>query len=1129
LKKVLVLIVLAVLCAPLDAQYRARWSTPPQSQGGGGEPALPLEVSELLSSSSTDQLSSYASTHASFTEHAGATTFSCASGSLCLAWVTNTDTDTGGPDVPDSVSQTGQTWTLLGSVMENTPELRQSLYYTEGAGAAAAAITAAFPDAQNGLAFAVWEVENVDLTAGTSGIVRFNSAQGTNDGSSMTGSSSYTMIVDLTARNSGSAVLMGHATRQSCTTRTAKAGYTEGTAASFSTPTTRVRVDYIIDGADTAPAVALTGPCSQNNIDWVGISAEVSPDLSTDVTDPTVIITSPTIGTTYSVSNASFAFGGSAADNDSIPAGGVTWACATCTPTSGTATGTTSWSASNTLTCSGGGTANTITVTAEDPSANTSEDTLTVTCFNDDTIAPIVAVLNPATSPSSGSNPLVAFNGTITDNVAVDRVEYTAVGATPSSGTATLNAGAWSFTISAPCSAGGTSTTVEMIGYDSADNPSVTHTRVYVCVSSGDVTAPTVTVTSNCGSGAGADCSVTSPTATFHGTASDNVSLASVTGSCATCTPATWTASGTTTWSANGGFPVSLAAGTNTLCAVAHDTAGNSSSADCQVWIYTAPVTFTSGGCAPAQEDVAYGGCTITVTGGDGTYTLTDLLSELNTGDCSGLTGAQVGQTFVVSGTPTAIGTCGFTIRANDGVQSPVNADFTIPVLAVGTGPNAYFDTLADMSESVAITPCVATGDDKGCSLQDQTQLDTLTPGATPAAGPWWFEDATVGGGRLDWPRDRRWKECTFAFMKGQMTLTGTPNTSAAAGIILTDPVTGYTFRTGETAVYNSTGVSGNVVTYPTSSQTEPYTYYSELASPTGRSLTVTSGAATTAKVKKEIACTETESLPTDQQIKIPMYYEDGRIILTWDWLVDSAWRNDPYVQSNQLKVFKVQHGNAYSSPGQGQGWTLRHRLNAALDNDARTIGTDDQAVGTGYTPDGEVGDGFYSPTGVGAHTARTYQYRHSEWQRIWLEIKFYQAPSAFTEWNAAFCSNPANPCLGGTPAGTEIGGNPGDDTDGDGTVEVSAGEGRWHMITIWAASEGRDPEKLLYRVPIAWVSEGIARFDFELNSSSSIGLLGPHALDWTAWARNFHILRNYTALPANWQDDPVLFQRPVR
>jgi len=93
-----------------------------------------------------------------------------------------------------------------------------------------------------------------------------------------------------------------------------------------------------------------------------------------DTTDPTVVITSPTSDATYATGSTPINLGGTAADDVAVST--VTWACPECTPTSGSATGTTTWTIASIGLASG---SNVITVTATDSSTNTGTDVLTVT------------------------------------------------------------------------------------------------------------------------------------------------------------------------------------------------------------------------------------------------------------------------------------------------------------------------------------------------------------------------------------------------------------------------------------------------------------------------------------------------------------------------------------------------------------------------------------------------------------------------------------------------------------------------------------------------------------------------------------------------------------------------------
>jgi len=137
-----------------------------------------------------------------------------------------------------------------------------------------------------------------------------------------------------------------------------------------------------------------------------------------DTTRPTVTITSPTSGTTYTASSSSLTIAGTASDNVGVTQ--VTWT--NDRGGSGTCSGTTSWS-QNGISLSSG--TNVITVTARDAAGNTRSDTLTVTYTPPDTTRPTVTI----TSPTSGttyttSSSSLTIAGTASDNVGVTQVTW---------------------------------------------------------------------------------------------------------------------------------------------------------------------------------------------------------------------------------------------------------------------------------------------------------------------------------------------------------------------------------------------------------------------------------------------------------------------------------------------------------------------------------------------------------------------------------------------------------------------------------------------------------------------------------------------------------------------------------
>ena len=147
-----------------------------------------------------------------------------------------------------------------------------------------------------------------------------------------------------------------------------------------------------------------------------------------DTTPPAVTITTPTSSATYSTSSSSLSIGGTA--SDAVGVTQVTWSNSR--GGSGTASGTTSWSASGIALLSG---SNVITVSAQDAAGNTGTDTLTVTYTPPpagDTTAPTVtAFAIPATSSTVGVS-ITTF--TATDDTAVTGFRLTETAAAPAAG-----------------------------------------------------------------------------------------------------------------------------------------------------------------------------------------------------------------------------------------------------------------------------------------------------------------------------------------------------------------------------------------------------------------------------------------------------------------------------------------------------------------------------------------------------------------------------------------------------------------------------------------------------------------------------------------------------------------------
>ena len=197
--------------------------------------------------------------------------------------------------------------------------------------------------------------------------------------------------------------------------------------------------------------------------------------IGVDITQPTVTITSPTSNPTYSTGTSPLTIGGTA--SDALGVTQVTWV--NDRGGSGTATGTTSWSASGIVLQTG---SNVLTVTARDLAGNTATDTLTVT-FSD-TTAPVATIASPTSNPTySTTTSSLTLGGTASDAVGVTQVTWannrggsgTATGTTSWSASGiVLQSGSNVLTVTARDAAGNTASdtlTVTFTGFTFTDDP----------------------------------------------------------------------------------------------------------------------------------------------------------------------------------------------------------------------------------------------------------------------------------------------------------------------------------------------------------------------------------------------------------------------------------------------------------------------------------------------------------------------------------------------------------------------------------------------------------------------------------------------------------------------------------
>ena len=131
---------------------------------------------------------------------------------------------------------------------------------------------------------------------------------------------------------------------------------------------------------------------------------------------PVVRITTPTTATTFSANAAALSLGGTASDNVGVRQ--VTWSNSL--GGSGTATGTTNWSASIGLRKG----SNLLTITARDAAGNLATDTISVTYSAPDTTKPAINITNPVIAARTSTATSLVVRGTANDGVGVTQVTW---------------------------------------------------------------------------------------------------------------------------------------------------------------------------------------------------------------------------------------------------------------------------------------------------------------------------------------------------------------------------------------------------------------------------------------------------------------------------------------------------------------------------------------------------------------------------------------------------------------------------------------------------------------------------------------------------------------------------------
>ncbi len=340
-----------------------------------------------------------------------------------------------------------------------------------------------------------------------------------------------------------------------------------------------------------SPSQSFTPPFAGDAVLYLRQAASIL-----DTQNPTVVITMPTSGATFAANASPVILGGSAADDVGVTQ--VSWG--NDRGGSGTASGTTSWSATGVVLQPG---ANVVTVTASDAANKAGSATLTITY---DPTAPTVAITAPTSAGSfTTTTSLLALGGSAADNIGVGQVSWVNSQGGGGPATATpVGPGAVNWSAGGIVLQPGTNV-LTVTARDTADN--VGSASLTVTYTGPDTAAPSVAIATPT---SGTTYVTSAGPLTLGGTAADNVGVTQV----------AWTndrggngvATGTTSWLVTG---IVLQPGLNVLTVTALDGAGNPGSATLAVtYDPTAPTVAIT---APVSGATVSGTTTVTANASD--------------------------------------------------------------------------------------------------------------------------------------------------------------------------------------------------------------------------------------------------------------------------------------------------------------------------------------------------------------------------------------------------------------------------------------------------------------------------------------------------------------------------------
>lgn len=237
----------------------------------------------------------------------------------------------------------------------------------------------------------------------------------------------------------------------------------------------------------------------------------------------------------------------------------------------------------------------------------------------------------------------------------------------------------------------------------------------------------------------------------------------------------------------------------------------------------------------------------------------------------------------------------------------------------------------------------------------------------------------------------------------------------------------------------------------------------------------------------------DSDSIPGNQQLRMPVGLDGGTILITWDFWYGREFKQNIGRLAN-YKTFQLRQGNAGERTGR-LFWTHMNRFRSELAADEISRVFESLSSAGLPLPPGILDREPLRPAGDEAIGGNVFAVKMATWTRYWMEVAL-SVPASDPRWLPWKALNSQAMTLSGT----------------------------WHMLSLWMADEHTNPVRIIHRVPWATRGTHIASFDFEFNTSAA-----PQAQDGplVGYGRNVAVLLNYQ-LPPRPESDARIFMRPA-